>query len=192
MWPFRRSATADNAESSSAALRRTRLVELSGEITDGLSAEVIAKLLFLEHEDPGRPITLRIDSPGGSIVAGMAIVDVVRALTPAVRTESGRMAGGIAAAVLASGSAGLRFLGPDAVVSLDPVIGPEGAWPDHRLGDARRAVADAVASSTGQPREVVSHYLLFGRCFTPDEAVEFGLADRVAAQGPRQSDKVQQ
>ncbi len=172
MWPFGKRKTPDPEE----ALRH-RIVRLDGEITDATAQVAIAQLLFLQHQDAREPVTLRIESPGGSLAAGMAVVDTVRELWPPVRTRAPALAHGIAAVVLASGRKGERVVGPAAELSLTPIEGASGA--PAEVGRLRHQVAGVIAELSGQHPDVVAQHLLLGRPFTAAEAVSYGLADRV-------------
>jgi ATP-dependent Clp protease protease subunit len=134
-------------------------------------------MLFLQQQDPQRPITLRVESPGGSLAAGLAIVDTVRFLESPVRTEAPTLAHGVAAVILASGRKGDRVVGPAAELSLLPV---ESADPTADTRRARRHLAEIIAGLCDQSTRAVEELLLVGRSFTPDEAIAYGLADRIA------------
>src|SRR5262249_48389331 len=97
---------------------------------------------------------------------------------PPVRTEAPAVAHGIAAVILAAGRKGERVVGPAAELSLSPVWAPDPETSTDELDRARQSLAGIIADLSGQPTEVVTHDLLAGRRFTPDEAVAYGLADR--------------
>jgi ATP-dependent Clp protease, protease subunit len=175
MWPFGKRKMPDPQDPEEALLHR--IVRLDGEITDATAQVVIAQLLFLQHEDPREPVTLRIESPGGSVIAAMAVVDTVRELRPLVRTRAPAMAHGMAAVVLASGCRGERVVGPTAELSLTPIENLESTAADVNL--LRYQLAGDIAELCGQFTEVVAQHLLVGRLLTPEEAIAYGLADRV-------------
>lgn len=104
-------------------LLKERIVFLSGPINDGLANVVIAQLLFLEHEDPKKDIKLYINSPGGSVTAGMAIYDTMQYVKPDVSTICVGMAASMAAVLLASGKKGKRIVLPNSEVLLHQVMG---------------------------------------------------------------------
>jgi ATP-dependent Clp protease protease subunit len=177
MWPFGRRRGRESTTPD--ALLRRRVVLLRGVITDDVATDVIARLLFLQHEDARRPISLRIHSPGGSFSAGLAITDAMRFLEPPVRTEAPAVAHGIAAVVLAAGRKGDRVVGPAAQLSLGSLTSPDSATTGAELDLARQTFTDLLADLSGQLPGVVMHDLLLERAFTADEAVAYGLADRV-------------
>ncbi len=177
MWPFGNRKLADPHDPEEAL--RHRIVRLDGEITDATAQIAIAQLLFLQYQDERQPITLRVESPGGSLVAGMAVVDTVRDLRPPVHTRALAMAHGVALIVLASGCKGERVVGPAAELSLTPIDSAAGSPADaNRI---RHQVAGVIAELCGQHPEAVAPHLLAGRSLTPSEAVACGLADRVEA-----------
>ena len=104
-------------------LLKERIIFLSGPVTDGLANVVIAQLLFLEHEDPKKDIKLYINSPGGSVTAGMAIYDAMQYVKPDVSTVCIGMAASMAAVLLASGKKGKRIALPNSEVLLHQVMG---------------------------------------------------------------------
>ena len=163
-------------------LLNQRVVLLRGPFEDEESTQIIAKLLFLQYQNAHEPITLLIDSPGGSVVAGMAIIDTIKKLTPPVHTRCEGRAQGMAAIILASGQHGERVVVRGSSVSLTPTTAgkPGIADSDPRLQRTQMALAKVLATATGRPAEAVSTDMVAGRSFEPDEAVEYGLADRVA------------
>jgi ATP-dependent Clp protease, protease subunit len=177
MWPFGRRRGQES--STPEALLRRRVVVLRGIIRDDVATDVIARLLILQHEDARQPLSLRIESPGGTFAAGMAIVDTVRSFAPPVRTEAPALAHGIAAVILAAGRKGERVVGPAAKLSLVPIWSPGPATSTAELDRTRHELTGVIAELSGQPTGVVTRDLLVGRHFTPDEAVVYGLADRV-------------
>jgi ATP-dependent Clp protease protease subunit len=177
MWPFGRQREQESPTPE--ALLRHRVILLRGIIRDDVATDVIARLLFLQHQDVRQPLSLRIESPGGTFAAGMAIIDTVRSIAPPVRTEAPAVAHGIAAVILAAGRKGERVVGPGAKLSLVPVWSPDPATSAAELDRTRHELIGVIAELSGRPSEVVTNDLLVGRPFTPDEAVVYGLADRV-------------
>lgn len=104
-------------------LLKERIIFLSGPITDGLANVVIAQLLFLEHEDPKKDIKLYINSPGGSVTAGMAIYDAMQYVKPDVSTVCVGMAASMAAVLLSAGKKGKRIALPNSEILLHQVMG---------------------------------------------------------------------
>lgn len=177
MWPFGKRRTPDPPDPEEAL--RHRIVRLDGEITDATAEVAIAQLLFLQHEDARQPVTLRVESPGGSVVAGMAVVDTAQELRPPVHTRAPAMAHGLALIVLASGRRGERSVGSAAELSLTPIENAAGSPAD--VDRVRHQLAGVIAELCGQPAEWVAMHLLVGRSLTAAEAVACGLADRVEA-----------
>ena len=177
MWPFGKRKPADPHDPEEAL--QHRIVRLDGEITDATAQVAIAQLLFLQHNDARRPITLRIESPGGSVAAAIAVVDTVRELQPPVHTRAPAMAHGMAIVVLASGRKGERTVGPSAELSLTPIENVDGSPGDAKA--VRHQIAAVIAALCGQHPEAVAPHLLVGRSLSPSEAVACGLADRVEA-----------
>ena len=173
---IRASTRPEVAQFGSASARRVILV--NGIIRDDVATDVIARMLFLQHQNAHQPLSLRIESPGGTFAAGMAIIDTVRSLAPTVRTEASVVAHGIAAVILAAGRKGERVVGRAAELSLSPVWAADVETATDELDRARTSLAGVIADLSGQSTEVVTHDLLAGRRFTADEAVAYGLADR--------------
>jgi ATP-dependent Clp protease protease subunit len=176
MWPFTRRG---EHQPPADVLLQLRGILLHGPITDKVAQDVIARLLFLQYEDAQRPLSLRIECPGGALSAGMAIVDAMRSLAPPVRTEAPAFAQGMAAIILAAGCKGERVVGPHARVALTTVWSPDRATSPAELEHSRNALVAEIAELTGQPVDGVVKDLLNGRPFTPSEAVAYGLVDRV-------------
>jgi ATP-dependent Clp protease protease subunit len=175
MWLFRKRKTHDPSDPEKTL--RQRIVRLEGNITDASAQLAIAQLLFLQHQNHQKALTLLIESPGGSVAAGMALVDTLRELRPPVRTRTLMSAHGMAAVVLASGRKGEREVGPAAGVSLTPIETAAGTPADER---AQQQLASVIAELCGQTPELVTEHLLLGQFFSPAEAIAFGLADRIA------------
>jgi len=159
-------------------LLRQRVVLLCGELDEQRATDVIARLLFLQHEDPCEPITLLIDSPGGSVVAGMAIIDTMGTLSPLVRTRCEGGADGMAAVILACGQQGERVVVRGSSLSLTQVTarieGKEAA-----LERTRQRLAGVLAERTNREAQPVAEDMAEGRFFDAAAAVVYGLADRV-------------
>jgi ATP-dependent Clp protease protease subunit len=164
-----RPATADESE----RLRRTREVLVLGAIDDKLATETIAKLLFVDSQATDKPITLAIDSPGGQLVALIAILDTMKGLRSRVRTECSGKAEGVAAVLLASGHRGDRVASAACHVTF---AGLHSNSPELK---ARREVIRRLAEVTGQLPQKVTEDALRNRRFLPREAVDYGLVDHV-------------
>jgi ATP-dependent Clp protease protease subunit len=162
------------------ALLEQRIVLVEGEINDQQATDVIARLLFLQYDDPHRPILLQVDSEGGSVAAGMAIVDTLKSLSPPVHTCCRHRAHGIAALIVASGRRGCRSATPYAELSIGPIT-----WArPEALGKAERErihnlLAEHLAEQTGKARTIVAWDLSVGQVFDGCAAAEYGLVDQV-------------
>ena len=140
-------------------LLKDRIVFLSGEIEDNMANLVVAQLLFLEMEDPDADISLYINSPGGSITAGMAIYDTMQYIKPQVRTVCVGMAASMAAFLLMAGEKGKRLALPNAEVMIhQPLGGAQGQATDvairaEWLMKTKEKMTRMMAEMTGQPIE---------------------------------------
>jgi ATP-dependent Clp protease protease subunit len=168
-------------------LRRTRRIDLRGELSDERAQGVIAQLLFLASLDSNTPITLSIDSPGGPAVPGLAVVDAMKNLAPHVRTVVERQAAGTAALVLASGDIGLRVARPSARITLldiDSTTVPAGmSEPAFRAEVARlrNDLLTVLSKAVGKSVEQILHdgVLKSGHAFDAEAAKRYGLVDEV-------------
>lgn len=174
--PHRRQASLPEEE----LLRKHRTVILRGEISDASAEEVIAKLLFLEHEDSTAPVRLYVDSPGGRVTSSLAIRDAIDELKAPVHTHCLGSAAGGALVVLAHGARGHRSASPSAALAMVPLYAPEGG----------RVVADEVAkldgivngmlaSDTRRPSVVVATDVSQSRRFDAAQARAYGLIDSI-------------
>lgn len=166
-------------------LLRERIVFLSGEIDDSVADVVIAQLLFLESEDPDKDIFMYINSPGGSVSAGMAIYDTMQYIRPAVQTICVGMAASMASVLLAAGEKGKRFALPNSRVMIhQPLGGAQGQATEieihaREILRIREELNGILAKHTGQTKKKIAadtdrdHYL------TAEEAKEYGLIDAV-------------
>jgi ATP-dependent Clp protease protease subunit len=168
-------------------LLRERVVFVGGAIDDDVANLVVAQLLHLEAEDPHADVQLYVNSPGGSVYAGLAIYDTMRFIAPDVATTCCGIAMSMGSLLLAGGAAGKRSSLPNSRILIhQPHGGYQGQTTDIQIHAKeamalRRRMEEIYAEHTGREREVVSEDLERDRFFTPDEAVEYGLIDRVAA-----------
>jgi ATP-dependent Clp protease protease subunit len=162
-----------------------RIVILGSPIDDAAANLVIAQLLHLESEDPDKDISVYINSPGGSVYAGLAIYDTLRFVRPDVSTICVGMAMSMAAVLLCAGATGKRFTLPNAKVMIHQgSAGFEGAPTDVEIHarevlTMRRGVAEVVARHTGRPLDEVERDMDRDRFMSPDEARDYGLVDEV-------------
>jgi len=166
-------------------LLKDRIVFLGGAIDDRLANLAIAQLLFLASEDEKAPITLYINSPGGSVIAGLAILDTMRYIKPAVSTIVVGMAASMAAVLLAAGEKGKRLALPNAEVMIhQPWGGVDGQasdikiHADHILG-TRARLNSILAEVTGQLLKKIEKETDRDNFFSAEAAVKFGLVDKV-------------
>jgi ATP-dependent Clp protease protease subunit len=166
-------------------LLKERIVFLGGPIDDDVANLVIAQLLFLEAEDPKKDISLYINSPGGSVTAGLAIIDTMNHVKPAVSTVCVGMAASAAAVILSTGAKGKRYSLPNAEVMIhQPHGGAEGQATDIEITAKQiiklRAVINRIlAKNTGQPLQKVEKDVERDFFMTADEAKKYGLVDKV-------------
>jgi ATP-dependent Clp protease protease subunit len=170
-------ANRDSGSSDESLLGR-RIVLLDGELTEENAKWVIAKLLFLQHQDPADPIHLWVDSEGGNVLAGLAIIDTIKGIRPPVCTLCRGRAHGIAAVILASGARGHRVAQANAALSIVPLVWTEGKVVDEAA--KRRLLQDLVAmvaEQTGLEWETVQGDFERGRLFDAPGARSYGLID---------------
>jgi|TARA_R110000824_G_scaffold401771_1_gene615793 ATP-dependent Clp protease, protease subunit len=166
-------------------LLRERIVFLSGGVDDDSANLIIAQLLFLEAEDPKKDIFLYVNSPGGSVTAGLAIVDTMNHIKPSVATVCVGMAASMGSVILASGAKGKRFALPNAEVMIhQPWGGVQGQAADIEI-TARHILATRdrlnkmLAKASGQPLSRVEKDVDRDFFMTAEEAKKYGLVDTV-------------
>jgi len=166
-------------------LLKDRIVFLGSPIDDHVANLIIAQMLFLESEDPDKDIHLYINSPGGSIPAGMAIYDTMQYIRPDVSTICVGLAASMAAFLLAAGAKGKRFALPHSEIMIhQPMGGAQGQAVDIEI-HARRilAIRDTLnrilSEITGQPVEKIARDTDRDFFMTPEEAKAYGLIDEV-------------
>jgi ATP-dependent Clp protease protease subunit len=161
-------------------LKKHRAVILRGPIDDDAAVQLVARLLFLQWEDPKTPIRFYIDSPGGTVTAGMSISDTMDELRPPVRTHCLTEAYGLAAVLLAHGAKGHRSAFRDAEISLCLVTPAEHAVKqDSNLVKTQAKLNRMLASDTGQTAETIDEDCRAARTFDTLGAVSYGLIDYV-------------
>lgn len=166
-------------------LLKDRIVFLGDEVNDITASLIVAQLLFLESEDPGKDINLYINSPGGSITAGMAIYDTMNYIKCDVSTISIGMAASMAAFLLSSGAKGKRFVLPNSEIMIhQPLGGMQGQATDikihaDRIINTKRKLNEILAINTGQPIEVIERDTERDNFMTAEKAVEYGLVDKI-------------
>ena len=166
-------------------LLKDRIIFLGEEVNDVSASLVVAELLFLEAEDPGKDIQLYINSPGGSVTAGMAIYDTMQYIKCNVSTICLGMAASMGAFLLAGGTKGKRFALPNSTIMIhQPSGGAQGQATeiqivaDH-IAKTKRTLNEILAANTGQPLEVVEKDTDRDNYMSAEEALAYGLIDGV-------------
>jgi len=166
-------------------LLRERIIFLGGPINDEVANLVIAQLLFLQSEDPKKEISLYINSPGGVVTAGLAIIDTMRHIQPAVSTVCVGMAASMAAVMLAAGEKGKRFILPNAEVMIhQPSGGAEGQAADieitaKQILKLRERLNKILADATGQSLKKIESDVDRDFFMTAEESVAYGIVDKI-------------
>ena len=169
-------------------LLNERIVFLGDAVDDQIANLIVAQLLHLESDDPDKDVSLYINSPGGSVYAGLAIYDTMQFIKPDVVTICFGMAMSMGSLLLAGGAAGKRFALPNSRILIhQPSGGYQGQSADveihaREILDLRRRLDEIYANHTGQTVEKVHTDMDRDRYFNPQEAVEYGMIDRVIAQ----------
>ncbi|MFD2370946.1 ATP-dependent Clp endopeptidase proteolytic subunit ClpP [Brevibacillus sp. GCM10020057] len=171
-------------------LLKDRIIFLGTPINDTVANIVVAQLLFLQAEDPDKDIYLYINSPGGSITAGMAIYDTMNFIKPDVSTICIGMAASMGAFLLAAGAKGKRFALPNSEVMIhQPLGGAQGQASDieiaaKRILKMRDHLNRILSERTGQPLERIEKDTDRDNFLTAAQAVEYGLIDKVITSEP--------
>jgi len=166
-------------------LLKERLIFMVGQVNDQMANLVVAQLLFLESENPEKEISLYINSPGGSVSAGMAIYDTMQFIKPDVSTLCTGMAASMGAFLLAAGAKGKRFSLPNSRIMIhQPSGGSQGMASDIEIQAReilylRTRLNGIMAERTGQSIEQIAKDTDRDRFMSADEAVEYGLIDKV-------------
>lgn len=166
-------------------LLKDRIIMLGSAIDDNVANSIVAQLLFLEAEDPTKDISLYINSPGGSITAGMAIYDTMQYIKADVQTICIGMAASMGAFLLAAGTKGKRYALPNSEVMIhQPLGGTQGQASDieihaKRILRMREKLNQILSERTGQPIDVIEADTDRDNFMTAHQAVEYGLIDKV-------------
>ncbi|MGX8774991.1 MAG: ATP-dependent Clp protease proteolytic subunit [Bacillota bacterium] len=166
-------------------LLKERIVFLDGEIDDARADLVVAQLLFLENEDPKKDISLYINSPGGSVTAGLAIYDTIQCISPDVSTICMGQAASMAALILASGTEGKRIILPSARVMIhQPWGGVQGQASDvsihaKEIIRLKKLSIEYLARHTGQEYDKVAADIERDHFMTAGDAVEYHIVDSI-------------
>lgn len=166
-------------------LLKERIIFLGEEVNEVTASLVVAQLLFLESEDPGKDIHLYINSPGGSVTAGMAIYDTMNYIKCDVSTICIGMAASMGAFLLAGGAKGKRFALPNAEIMIhQPLGGAKGQASDIKIVadhiiKTREKLNRILSANTGKPMEVIEVDTERDNYMTADEAKNYGMIDNV-------------
>lgn len=166
-------------------LLKDRIIFLSGEIYDEMANLIVAQMLFLEAEDPEKDIMLYINSPGGSVTAGMAIYDTMQYIKCEVSTLCIGMAASMGAFLLAAGAKGKRACLPNAEVMIhQPSGGAQGQATDiaivaEHILHTKRRMNEILAARTGQSLETIQRDVERDHYMTADEALSYGIVDKI-------------
>ncbi|MCI5674898.1 MAG: ATP-dependent Clp endopeptidase proteolytic subunit ClpP [Ezakiella sp.] len=166
-------------------LLKERIIFVTGEVNDVMADLVVAQLLFLEAEDPEKDIQMYINSPGGQVTSGFAIFDTMRHIKPDVSTIVVGMAASMGAILSTAGTKGKRYALPNADIMIhQPLGGSQGQAEDIRIQaekilETRDRLNKILSECTGQPLEKIEKDTDRDNYLSADEAVEYGLIDKV-------------
>jgi len=166
-------------------LLKERVIFLVGPVHDAVANVIVAQLLFLESENPDKDISLYINSPGGSVSAGMAIYDTMKFIKPEVSTLCTGLAASMGSFLLAAGAKGKRFSLPNSRIMIhQPSGGAQGQATDIEIQAReilylRERLNGILAENTGKPIDVIARDTERDNFMSADAAVEYGLIDKV-------------
>lgn len=166
-------------------LLKDRIILLGTEIDDTVASLICAQLLFLESQDPEKEIYIYINSPGGSVTAGLAIYDTMKYITAPVSTLCMGMAASMGAFLLAAGTRGMRYALPHSTIMIhQPLGGYSGQATDvdihaREMQRIKKMMNEILAENTGRDFDTVSKATERDNFLTPEEALEFGIIDKV-------------
>ena len=166
-------------------LLKERIIFLGEEVNDVSASLIVAQLLFLEAEDPGKDINLYINSPGGSVTAGMAIYDTMNYIKSDVSTICIGMAASMGAFLLSGGAKGKRFSLPNSQIMIhQPSGGAQGQATEIKIVaenilTTKRKLNEILAANTGKPLEVIERDTERDYYMSAEEAREYGLIDQI-------------
>lgn len=169
-------------------LLNDRIVFLAGEVNDAQAQVIQAELLYLEAQDPDKDIQLYINSPGGSVTAGMAIYDTMQYIKCDVQTICSGMAASMGAFLLSSGTKGKRIALPNAEIMIhQPAAGTQGKVTDMEIDvehflRIKKHLNEILAANTGKPVETIKADTERDHWLTAEEAKAYGLIDQVIYQ----------
>ena len=166
-------------------LLNDRIIMLCDEVNDATASLVVAQLLYLEGQDPDKEISLYINSPGGSVTAGLAIYDTIQYIKCDVSTICMGMAASMGAFLLSAGTKGKRLALPNSTIMIhQPSGGAQGQATDMRIHtewilDTKKRLNKMLSEATGQPLEVIERDTERDNLMTAQQALEYGLIDKI-------------
>ena len=166
-------------------LLKDRIIFLGEALDENVASTIVAQLLFLEAEDPDKDINIYINSPGGSVTAGMAIYDTMQYIKPEVSTICIGMAASMGAFLLSAGQKGKRYALPNAEIMIhQPLGGVQGQAEDIKIHaewilKTREKLNRILSSNTGQPLNIIARDTDRDNFMSADEAMNYGLIDKV-------------
>ena len=166
-------------------LLNDRIIMLCDEVNDATASLVVAQLLYLEGQDPDKEISLYINSPGGSVTAGLAIYDTIQYIKCDVSTICMGMAASMGAFLLSAGTKGKRLALPNSTIMIhQPSGGAQGQATDMRIHtewilDTKKRLNKMLSEATGQPLEVIERDTERDNFMTAQQALEYGLIDKI-------------
>jgi ATP-dependent Clp protease protease subunit len=183
--PFAQDGGPDAQSNIFLRLLKSRVIMLGSDVNDDVANQICAQLLFLEGEDPKADVWLYINSPGGSVTAGMAIYDTMQFISCDVATVCLGLAASMGQFLLTAGTAGKRYTLPNARIMMhQPLAGLRGQASDiaiqaEQLQYTKKRMAELIAFHSDQKIEQIQQDSERDRWFTPDQAKEYGLVDKV-------------
>ncbi|MEW9925968.1 ATP-dependent Clp endopeptidase proteolytic subunit ClpP [Clostridium butyricum] len=176
-------------------LLKERIIMLSGEVNDASAQLIVAQLLFLDSEDPDKDISIYINSPGGSVTAGMAIYDTMQLINADVSTICVGMAASMGAFLLSCGAKGKRYALPNAEIMIhQPLGGFQGQVTDieihaNRMLKVKEVLNKTLSENTGKPLEVIQRDTERDNFMSAEDAKEYGLVDEIIVKKPKNKEK---
>lgn len=186
-YVIERTATGERSYDIFSRLLNDRIIMLTGEVCDEMAASITSQLLFLDSVDPGKDIYLYINSPGGSVTAGMAIYDTMKYIKSDVSTICMGMAASMGAFLLAGGTKGKRMIMPNAEVMIhQPSGGAKGQATEilivaDQIKKTKERLNRILSENTGKPYATVCEDTERDNYLTADEALAYGIVDTIVS-----------